>query len=133
MAARTAIAAVSRTLRALLRDRMVATPPPAVTLAPLDVALTETDGARVNLYLIHVIENAELKNQESPFTGSAYGRPPLSLNLRYLMTTYAAQENQPDADLNAQGLLADAIRVFHAFGNRIDALTITTSVAGSAS
>jgi hypothetical protein len=129
MADQTAIAAVSRTLRALLRDRMVTTP--AVTLAPLDVALAETDGARVNLYLIHVIENAELKNQESPFTGSAYGRPPLSLNLRYLMTTYAAQENMPDADLNAQGLLGDAMRVLHDFGNRIDTLTITNPVAGT--
>jgi hypothetical protein len=129
MADQTAIAAVSRTLRALLRDRMVTTP--AVTLAPLDVALAETDGARVNLYLIHVIENAELKNQESPFTGSGYGRPPLSLNLRYLMTTYSMSEDQPDSDLNAQGLLGDAMRVLHDFGNRIDTLAITNSAAGT--
>jgi Pvc16 N-terminal domain len=129
VADQTAIAAVSRTLRALLRDRMVGTP--AVTFAPPDVVPTDVGDARVNLYLIHVIENAELKNQESPFTGSAYGRLPLSLNLRYLMTTYPGQETLQEADLNAQGLLGDAMRVFHDFGNRIDTLTITNSVAGT--
>jgi hypothetical protein len=129
MADQTAIAAVSRTLRTLLLDRMVMTP--AVTIAPPDVVLTGIAGARVNLYLLHVGENAELKNQESPFTGSAYGRPPLSLNLRYLMTTYSALETQPDADLNAQGLLGDAMRVLHDFANGIDALTITNPAAGT--
>ena len=129
MADQTAIAAVSRTLRTLLLDRMVTAP--AVTIAPPDVVITGIAGARVNLYLLHVVENAELKNQESPFTGSSYGRPPLSLNLRYLMTTYSALETQPDADLNAQGLLGDAMRVLHDFGNRIDALTITNPAAGT--
>ncbi len=129
MADQTAIAAVSRTLRTLLLDRMVTAP--AVTIAPPDVVITGIAGARVNLYLLHVVENAELKNQESPFTGSAYGRSPLSLNLRYLMTTYSALETQPDADLNAQGLLGDAMRVLHDFGNRIDALTVTSPAAGT--
>lgn len=129
MADQTAIAAVSRTLGTLLRDRMATNP--AVTFAPPDVTVAGVDGARVNLYLIHVIENAELKNQESPFTGGAYGRPPLSLNLRYLMTTYSALETQPDADLNAQGLLGDAMRVLHDFGNRIDSLAIVNPAAGT--
>ncbi len=129
MADQTAIAAVSRTLRTLLLDRMATAP--AVTIAPPDVAVSGVGGARVNLYLLHVVENAELKNQESPFTGGAYARPPLSLNLRYLMTSYSATEDQIDSDLNAQGLLGDAMRVLHDFGNRIDALAVTNAAAGT--
>ena len=131
MADQTAIAAVSRTLKILLLDRMVPTLNLAVTFAPPDITPGDASGPRVNLYLIHVIESAELKNQESPFTGSAYGRPPLSLNLRYLMTTYSMSEDQADSDLNAQGLLGDAMRVLHDFGNRIDALAITNPTAGT--
>jgi hypothetical protein len=130
MADQTAIAAVSRTLKTLLLDRMVPTANLAVTFAPPDISPNDAGGPRVNLYLIHVIESAELKNQESPFAGSGYGRPPLSLNLRYLMTTYSVSEDQADSDLNAQGLLGDAMRVLHDFGNRIDTLIITSSVAG---
>jgi hypothetical protein len=125
-----AIAAVSKTLRTLLLDRMVT--PVAVTIAPPDVVLADVDGARINLYLVQVIENAELKNQEIPGKGypAAYGKPPLSLNLRYLITSYSAQENQSSADLNAQTFLGDAMRVLHDFGNRIDSLTIGNSAAG---
>lgn len=131
MADHTAIAAVSRTLRTLLLDRMSTSA--AVTLAPPDVTVTGVDGGRVNLYLFHVSENAGLKNQEVPGHGhpAAYGRPPLSLNLRYLLTTHSGTETQPDADLNAQGLLGDAMRVLHRFGNRIDTLTIENAVAGT--
>jgi hypothetical protein len=131
MADQTAIAAVSRTLKTLLLDRMVPTANLAVTFAPPDISPNDAGGPRVNLYLIHVIENAELKNQESPFSGSGYSRPPLSLNLRYLMTTYSMSEDQPDSDLNAQGLLGDAMRVLHDFGNRIDTLAITNAAAGT--
>ncbi len=131
MADHTAIAAVSRTLRTLLIDRMVMAGTD-VTIAPPDVPVTGITGARVNLYLFQVLENAELKNQEIPGHGhpAAFGRPPLSLNLRYLLTTHSAMENQPDSDLNAQAILGDAMRVLHHFGNQIDALTITNPTAG---
>ncbi|CAN7554335.1 DUF4255 domain-containing protein [Mesorhizobium sp. LjNodule214] len=131
MATHAAIAAVSRTLRTVLLDRMVM--PVSVTLAPPDVTVAGIDGARVNLYLIQLIENANLKNQEIPGKGSpaAYGHPPLSLNLRYLMTTHSAIETQPDADLNAQTLLGDAMRVFNDFGNRVDQLAIVNPAAGT--
>jgi hypothetical protein len=130
MANQTAIAAVSRTLRTLLLDRMLVSS--AITLAPPDVTVAGLDGPRVNLYLLHVIENAELKNQPVPNAAppGAYGRPPLSLNLRYLVTTHSAIETQPDADLNAQTLLGDAMRVLHDFGNQIDTLAIINPVAG---
>jgi hypothetical protein len=131
MATHEAIAAVSRTLRTMLLDRMVL--PAAVTLAPPDVTVTGIDGARVNLYLMHVLENAGLKNQEIPgnLSVGAYGRPRLSLNLRYLLTTHSMLETQPDADLNAQTLLGDAMRVLHDFGNQVDSLAITKPAAGA--
>lgn len=112
-------AAISRTLRTLLLDRTVTGA--SVTLSPPDVTVSGIDGARVNLYLMRLLENAGLKNQEIPGQGhpETYGRPPLSLNLRYLPTTHSAMETQPDADLNAQTMLGDAMRVLHDFGNRI--------------
>lgn len=131
MASHTAIAAVSRTLQTLLLDRMVTGA--AITLAPPDVEVTDVNGPRVNLYLMQVIENGALKNQEIPGQGhlAAYGHPPLSLDLRYLVTTHSATENHPGADLNAQTILGDTMRVMNDFGNRIDRLTITNPVAGT--
>ena len=131
MASHTAIAAVSRSLRTLLLDRMVTGA--AVTLAPPDVEVTGVSGARVNLYLMQAIENAALKNQEIPGQGhpAAYGHPPLSLDLRYLVTTHSAMENQEEADLNAQTILGDAMRVMNDFGNSIDHLAIVNPVAGT--
>ena len=130
MAGHAAIAAVSRTLRTLLLDRMVTGAD--VTLAPPDVAVEGMTGARVNLYLYEVLENAGLKNQEIPGTGhpGTYGRPPLSLNLRYLLTSYSENETGSDADINAQTILGDAMRVLHEFSHRIDTLTITNPIAG---
>lgn len=130
MADFSAIAGVSRSLRTLLLDRMVITP--AVTLAPPDVTVAGVDGPRVNLYLLHVIESPELKNQAMLNTAppGAYGKPPLSLNLRYLMTTHSAIETQSDSDLNAQTLLGDAMRVLHDFGSQIPSLAILNPVAG---
>jgi Pvc16 N-terminal domain len=130
MATHAAIAAVSRTLRTLLLDRM--TTSAAVTLAPTDVSVSGVDGARVNLYLFHLVESPCLKNQEIPGHGhpAAYGRPPLSLDLRYLVTTHSATDDQPDSDLNAQAILGDAMRVFHFFGNRLDSLAIVNPAAG---
>lgn len=107
-----AIAGVSSTLRNLLRDRMEQ--PVDVTIAPPDVTL---DGVtrRVNLYLYQVSENGFLRNQEIPGHGhpADYGKPPLSLTFLYLMTCYGGADNTPDADLTAQQILGDAMRVFH--------------------
>ena len=72
-----AIAAASRTLRALLRDRMQESV--TVTLAPPDANLQNIPGNRLNLYLYLVAENGSLKNLDLPSS-------PLCLNLHYLMT-----------------------------------------------
>jgi uncharacterized protein DUF4255 len=109
-----AMAAVSATLKNLLLDRME-DPPVAVTLAPPDITISGTHGPRLNLYLFQVTENASLKNQEIPGQGNpgAYGQPPLSLDLHYLMTAYAESDTGPDSDLTAQQVLGNAMRVLH--------------------
>ncbi len=136
-----AIAGVSRTLRSLLRDRMEQ-PPVDVTIAPPDAAVTGMTGRRLNLYLYQVSENGFLKNQEIPGQGhpADYGRPPLSLDLHYLITAYGANDTNVDADLEAQQILGDAMRVFHEFpivtedlhehDNPADPLVLDTSLVG---
>jgi hypothetical protein len=110
-----AIAGVSASLRNLLRNRMQE--PVAVTIAPPDVTVNGITGRRLNLYLYEISENGALKNQEIPGHGhpSAYGHPPLALNLHYLLTAHGETETSPDADLAAQQILGDAMRVLHDF------------------
>ena len=113
MASFQAIAGVSASLRNLLTDRMEQ--PVSVTVAPPDVEVTGMTGNRVNLYLYRLQENPYLKNQDLPGRGhpAAYGTPPLSLDLHYLITAFAGTESAPDADLQAQEILGDAMRVLH--------------------
>lgn len=126
-----AIAGVSRTLRTLLRDRMRNAVP--VTLAPPDVTIAAATDRRVNLYLFKVSENAHLKNQEIPGHGhpALYGRPPLSLNLHYLLTTHVGTEAAEDADLQCQAMLGDAMRVLHDHAVIPDSLAITRPAVGT--
>jgi hypothetical protein len=107
-----AIAGVSSTLKRLLEDQMEE--PVPVTIAPPDALANEAPSNRVNLFLYQVTENGYLKNQEIPGQGhpGAYGCPPLSLDLHYLLTAYASNET---ADLQAQQILGDAMRVLHDF------------------
>jgi len=115
MSSSTAIRAVSTTLRSLLSGEMSA--PVPITLMPPDVQPTTATGRRVNLYLYLVTENGYLKNQEIPGEGhpGAYGHPPLSLNLHYLMTPYGPPDTTDDPDLATQEILGDAMRVMHDF------------------
>lgn len=109
-----AIEAASRTLRALLRDRMVETV--SVTLAPPDVEPDDVaEERRINLYLLEVKEHAQLKNQMPPGDGApgGYGHPPLSLELVYLLTTHVPSETGPEADLTCQRMLGDALGALH--------------------
>lgn len=111
-----AIRAVSSTLKNLLTGEME-DQPVSVTLLPPDVPPTMATGNRINLYLYLVTENAYLKNQEIPGEGypSAYGHPPLSLNLHYLMTGYSSSDTSDERDLTAQETLGDGMRVLHDF------------------
>jgi hypothetical protein len=108
-----AIAGVSSTLKTLLRDRM--TEVAEITLAPPDVKVDSVAGRRLNLYLFHVSENPYLKNQEIPGEGypGSYGHPPLSLELKYICTAFGSTDTGQDADIEAQWILGDAMRVLH--------------------
>jgi hypothetical protein len=119
-----AIGGVSATLRTLLRDRMEL--PGGVSLNSLRVSIStpqaESEDSdrepRVNLFLYRVSEHAALKNQEIPGRGAGggYGRPPLSLELHYLLTTYGStstiDEEIGDETLG-HFLLGSAMRVLH--------------------
>jgi len=111
-----AIAGVSSSLKALLRDRM--TEVADVTIAPPDVKVDNFNGRRINLYLYHISENPYLKNQEIPGEGypGAYGHPPLSLDLHYIFTAFGQTDTGADADIEAQNILGDAMRVLHDTG-----------------
>lgn len=126
-----AISGVSRSLRRLLRDRMEV--PVAVTVAPPDVTGGVMTGKRLNLYLYQVTENGYLKNQEIPQQGhlGAYGHPPLSLDLHYLLTARSTNETAEDSDLEAQQILGDAMRVLHDLPVITEGLRITKPAAGT--
>lgn len=74
-----------------------------------------------------------LSNQEIPGQGhpAAYGRPPLSLDLHYLFTAFGAGENDPDADLEAQQILGDAMSTLNEFAVVNESLTITRPEIGT--
>jgi hypothetical protein len=126
-----ALAGVSSSLRTLLRDRMEQ--PVTVTIAPPDVSVASVSGRRLNLYLYQVAENAYLKNQEIPGRDSrgAYGHPPLSLNLNYLLTAYGESDVAADGDLQAQQVLGDAMRVLHDFALVSEDLRIRSPAGGT--
>ncbi len=117
-----AIGAVSTTLQRLLRDRMEL--PLGVSNAPVTISSLQgmQNGApeeeeRVNLFLYRVTENGALKNQEIVGQGhpGAYGHPPLSLDLHYLLTAYGttSEDSTLVNESISQQLLGSAMRVLH--------------------
>ena len=131
MGAFRAIAGVSSTISRLLRDRMEDLVP--VTIAPPDVIVAGVSGKRLNVYLYQITENCNLKNQGIPGQGppGAYGHPPLSLDLHYLLTAHGAADTASNADIEAQLVLGDAMRVLHDFSIVTDSLQITRSAVGA--
>ena len=117
-----AIGGVSASLKALLEDRLEV--PPGVTDFEVTVSAprpesddeTTVERPRINLFLYRVAENGSLKNQEIPGQGhpAAFGRPPLSLNLYYMMTPYGSTSDEEFVDETVSHLLlGSAMRVFH--------------------
>ena len=109
----TSIRGVTLSLKTLLEDRLKATPLSLtleITVSRPDVKQTLT-GNRLNLFLYQVVENHGLANQEDPRIGTTrdYGHPPLSLNLRYLLTTYATDTDETEA----HKVLGAAMHVMH--------------------
>lgn len=90
-----AIAAVTRTLRDLLyqsiRDELAN---PSVTALPLDRARENRTGNQVNLFLYHTQPSLERHNQhpQSQLRRGETRKPPLALDLYYLITAYGEDE-----------------------------------------
>jgi Pvc16 N-terminal domain len=122
-----AIGGVSASLKTLLVEEVDQPPGLGAPLNPIPVAVgmpPEDDDIDnkplLNLFLYRVTENGYLKNQEIPgrgFDGTAYGYPPLSLNLHYLLTAYGSTKSQTAPplvdDFIAHYLLGSAMRVLH--------------------
>jgi hypothetical protein len=119
------IAGVTRALRNLLGAVATAdystlpddTRPTAeiqVTTLPLDRVRNgngDSSGNRINLFLYHAEPSAAYRNMDLPRRvrpGEA-GRPPLALDLHYMLTAYG----QADSELVAHVLLGAAMRVLH--------------------
>lgn len=112
MSKATAIGMVSESLQTLLMKKMELEPSVDVTILAPDEAGKET---RVNLFLYKVQENPFLKNQDwrvKPGDPTKLVPPPLSLNLFYLMTSYAKNDSQT-GNSTAHAILGEAMRVFY--------------------
>jgi hypothetical protein len=112
MSASTAIGMVSASLRNLLVGEMRLSSPVNVTILAPD---EQGGNRRVNLFLYKVEENQFLKNQDwtlKPGNLSQLVPPPLSLNLFYLLTSYAPNDSQT-GNAAAHEILGEAMRVFY--------------------
>ncbi len=120
MADYTAIADVSRTLIELLRDEITERSD-AVGVSRNEIALMspsnvggDTD-VRLTLTLYGIAENTKLKNTEGVSEVDKVGRPPLALDLYYLLAAYPSTAgNDPTANtMDQQRVLGLAMQVMH--------------------
>lgn len=122
-----AIRGVTETLRSLL-DKMMDTEV-TISAGPPDLKPeSDQNEKRISLYLYKVVENPYLKNQEIPGEGhpAAYGHPPLSLVLYYLLTAFppAIDTYNEDYDLEAHEILGHAMQVFHDYPVLTDSMEV---------
>lgn len=107
MSASTVIGDVTQTLEELLKSdqRMQF----AVTHnSPAQEASSQSTSSRVNLYLFRVVEDPHTKNQEwLPVATEILRKPPLTLNLFYVLTPFAQDE------LDEQRILGEAMRILY--------------------
>lgn len=106
------IAGVTRTLVRLLDDRMREIATVTVTAAPPGSTPQGVAGSRLNVFLYRVQQDPTLRNQDLPAAAPplAFGRPPLSLDLCYLVHAEGAD---PADDAAAHRVLGDAMLVLH--------------------
>jgi len=113
-----AIGAVTKSIAELLSKKLNKPPlmggstPKVTTLPPDDDRVDDDDG--VNLFLYRVVEDAFSKNVNPPRDKPRPRRPPLSLNLYYLLTGYAKKSNGAGQDdVTAHQLLGNAMAILH--------------------
>lgn len=111
MAADTAIADVGDSLLRLLREGMsdLVAPNSIVLLSPADV---EGQNVSLTLFLYYIAENPHLKNQSSPYADDR-GKPPLALDLYYMLTAYTSVQDITQKTLEEQRVLGRAMRLLH--------------------
>lgn len=118
-----ALAAVTARLRNLLHNGLSADVPGiVVSTRPPDRARNGATGDQVNLFLYHTSINAAWRNRDIPWRvrpGEA-AHPPLPLNLYYLLTAYAGEDESgvdldtiPDRLMGSYRLLGQAMSLFH--------------------
>jgi len=117
-----AIAALTEALRSLLDNGINADPNldpnsdpdltgTSVTALPLDKARSNMTGLQANLFLYNTAINAAWRNQDNPrqTRPGDSGRPPLPLNLYYMLTTYGPE----DDEILSHRLLGRAMSLLH--------------------
>ncbi|MEU0405813.1 DUF4255 domain-containing protein [Streptomyces sp. NPDC006197] len=112
MSTSTAIGMVSASLRNLLVGEMGLQPTVTVTILAPD---EQGSDRRVNLFLYKIAENPFLKNADwalRPGSADRIVDAPLSLNLTYLLTPYAPND-EVNGNVAAHQVLGEAMRVFH--------------------
>lgn len=113
-----AIAATTLTLRNLLQQEIPVRdgnlPSLNVTTLPPDMARRNVleGGAQLNIFLYQTLVNAAWRNQDLPdrSRGGDANRPPLALNLHYLLTAYG---DQSDDEGMSHRVLGGAMSVLH--------------------
>jgi len=107
-----AIATVTATLRNLLtRGLDVSIAGSTVTTQPPGTARDNNSGNQINLFLYHTAIDAALRNWDMPrqVKPGETGKPPLALNLYYLITAYGLD----DDDIMSHQLLGQAMSILH--------------------
>ncbi|HEY1281341.1 MAG TPA: DUF4255 domain-containing protein [Acidimicrobiales bacterium] len=106
-----AVATVTAAIRQLLGTAPNGFPGLNVTTKPPDRARVGESGNQLNVFLYNLGPDAAWRNAELPKdrTGAAGFFPPVALTLDYLLTAYAAD----DDEIQAQTLLLWAVSVLH--------------------
>ncbi|HEY6168581.1 MAG TPA: DUF4255 domain-containing protein [Verrucomicrobiae bacterium] len=124
-----AIEAVTATLRHLIVNGVPDLANQNVTAKPLDRARSgDTKTDQLNLFLYQTMPNAAWGNQDLPrqVQPGETGRPPLALNLYYLVTAYG----RDDEDTQSHRWLGQAMSVLHDHP-LLDRGEISSALAGS--
>jgi hypothetical protein len=115
-----AIAATTATLRNVLLTRIKALDATLseleVTTQPLDLARKDLLKPQLNIFLYHTALNAGWRNMDLPNQSKPgeRGVPPLALNLYYMITAYATDNNDDkDGQQSSHRVLCAAMSVLH--------------------
>ncbi len=111
-----AIAAVTAALKDLIGNGLLGLDLSSIgsvtvsALPPDRIATGQTEPNQLNLFLYQVTPNTGWRNRALPTrdaSGARIGKPPLALDLHYMLTAYGAQ------DLSAEALLGYAMQFLH--------------------